>query len=112
MYQKQTSHFKNEENNNVTKHMKKSLTNFAQLVAIGVPMQNDETLLSLMKNVPWSYRTFINSLNRQSDFILQTLINDLIQEETLMKDVHFNNDDGSIFITKKKKLKTTHEKFW
>jgi hypothetical protein len=52
MYQKQTSHFKNEENNNVTKHMKKSLTNFAQLVAIGVPMQNDETLLSLMKNVP------------------------------------------------------------
>jgi hypothetical protein len=31
--------------------MKKSLTNLAQLVAIGVPMQNDETLLSLMKNI-------------------------------------------------------------
>jgi hypothetical protein len=37
-------------NNNVTKHMKKSSTNLAQLVAIGV--QNDETLLSLMKNMP------------------------------------------------------------
>jgi hypothetical protein len=40
------------ENNNVTKHMKKSLTNLAQLVAIGVPMQNSEMLLSLMKNMP------------------------------------------------------------
>jgi hypothetical protein len=40
------------ENNNVTKHMKKSLTHLAQLVAIGVPMQNDETFLSLTKNMP------------------------------------------------------------
>jgi hypothetical protein len=61
----------------------------AQLVAIGV--QNDETLLSLMKNMPWSYRTFISSLKKQPNFALQTLIIDLIQEETLMKDTHSNN---------------------
>ncbi len=69
--------------------MKKSSTNLAQLVAIGV--QNDETLLSLMKNMPWSYRTFISSLKKQPNFALQTLIIDLIQEETLMKDTHSNN---------------------
>ncbi len=92
--------------------MKKSLTNLAQLVAIGVPMQNSEMLLSLMKNMPWSYRTFISSLKKQPNFTLQTLIIDLIQEETLMKDMHSNDDDGSILITKKKIVKTMHEKFW
>jgi hypothetical protein len=76
----------------------------AQLVARGVPMPNDETL-NLMKNMPWNYRTFINSLKKQPNFILQTLIIDLIQEETLMKDMHSNNDDGSIHITKKKEIK-------
>lgn len=80
--------------------MKKSSTNLAQLVAIGV--QNDETLLSLMKNMPWSYRTFISSLKKQPNFALQTLIIDLIQEETLMKDTHYNNVmDG--FLSQKKR---------
>ncbi len=78
VYQKQTSHSKNEEKNNITKHMKKSLTNLVQLVAIGVPMQNDETFLSLMKYLPSSYRTFINSLKKQPNFTSQTLIIELI----------------------------------
>jgi hypothetical protein len=53
----------------------------------------------------------MSSLKKQPNLTLQTLIIDLIQEETLMKDMHSNNDDGSILITKKKKLKITHETF-
>ncbi len=104
VYQKQTSHSKNERKRQHNQTYEKNLTNLAQLVARGVPMPNDETL-NLMKNMPWNYRTFINSLKKQPNFILQTLIIDLIQEETLMKDMHSNNDDGSIHITKKKEIK-------
>ncbi len=58
--------------------------------------------LSLMRNIPIGYRTFINSRRQQPTLTLSFLIIDLIQEKTLMKSVNTTNDCPiALFTTKK-----------
>jgi len=55
-----------------------------------------------MQSLPPSCRVFISSLRRQPNITLQSLITDLIQEETLMKDMSWNNESQSALYTKRK----------
>jgi hypothetical protein len=66
-------------------------------------MPDDETIICLMRSsMPPSYRTFISSLRRQPNLTLQSLIIDLIQKETLMKDMNLHNESSlALYLGKK-----------
>jgi hypothetical protein len=51
------------------------------------PVADDEAILTVMRSLPPSYRSFVSSLRRQPGYTLQSLITNLIQEETVMKDL-------------------------
>jgi uncharacterized protein YjaG (DUF416 family) len=51
-------------------------------------MPDDEIIICLMKNMHPSYKTFLNSLQRQLNLTLQSFILNLIQEKTLVKDMN------------------------
>jgi hypothetical protein len=52
--------------------------------------------------MPPSYRTFISSLRRQPNLTLESLIIDLIQKETLMKDMNLHNVSSlALYVGKK-----------
>jgi hypothetical protein len=65
-----------------------------------------------MKSMPARYQTFISlGLRRQPNLTLQSLINDLIQEKTFMKNLNLTTDNmlalyiGKIYPNYKRKLK-------
>ena len=96
MYLKDKLHtLKMKENESVTKHIHVFRSHMEQLLVAGCPTQDDEAILTLMRSLPPSYRSFISSLRRQPGITLQSLITDLIQEETLMKDMNLNMDNTS-----------------
>jgi hypothetical protein len=60
-----------------------------QLSTIGLAMLDDEAIICIMRSMPPSYKTFISSLMKQPNLTLQSLIANLIQEKTLMKEYMF-----------------------
>jgi hypothetical protein len=93
---------KMKENDNVTKHIHLFRFHLGQLAAAGCPIADEEAILALMGSLPPSYRVFISSLRRQPDITLQYLITDLIQEETLMKDMSLTSESQSALYTKRR----------
>jgi hypothetical protein len=81
------------EYNSVTKHIHLFQVILKQLVSLGSPIDDDDAILSLMRSMPNSYKHFLSTLKRQMGLNLQFLITYLIQEETLMKDLGFGNDN-------------------
>jgi hypothetical protein len=102
----------------VAKHVHLFRTNLHQLTIIGATVLNDETIICLMRSVPPSFRTFISSLRRQPNLTLQSLIIDLIQKETLMKDMNLHNESslalyvGEKYSTYNNKKCTKYNKFF
>lgn len=74
-----------QENENMTKHVHVFFAFIEQLLVTSAPIPNDEAILSLMWNMPQSYKKFRSSICRQETLCLQFLIIDLIEEETLME---------------------------
>jgi len=74
-----------QENENMTKHIHVFFAFIEQLLATSAPIPNDEAILSLMWNMPQSYKKFRSSICRQETLCLQFLIIDLIEEEMLME---------------------------
>jgi hypothetical protein len=89
------------DNDSVIKHIHTFRALLEQLSVIG-SLVDDEVIVSLMRSVPIGYKTFINSLRQQPHLTLSSLIIDLIQERTLMKNVNTTNDCPiALFRTKK-----------
>jgi hypothetical protein len=80
---------KMKESGNGTKHVHLFQTNLHQLTTIGAAMLDDEAIICIMRNMPPRYKTFISSLMKQPNLTLQSLITNLIQEKTLMKEYMF-----------------------
>jgi hypothetical protein len=99
------------QSDSVTKHVHLFQTNLHQLDVIGAIVPNDETIICLMRSMPPSYRTFISSLRRQPNLTLQSLIIDLIQKETLMKDMNLHNESSLALYVGKKFSKYNNKKF-
>lgn len=74
-----------QENENMTKHIHVFFAFIEQLLATSAPIPNDEAILSLMWNMPQSYKKFRSFICRQETSCLQFLIIDLIKEKTLME---------------------------
>jgi len=74
------------ESNSVTKHIHLSQVILKQLVSLGSLVDDDDddddAILSLMRNMPNSYKHFLSTLKRQMGLNLQFLVTYLIQEET------------------------------
>jgi len=105
MYLKDKLHtLKMKENESVTKHIHVFRSHLEQLSTTRCLTQDDEAILSLMRSLLPSYRSFISSLRRQLGITLQSLITDLIQEETLMKDMNLNMDNTSALYVGKKQF--------
>jgi hypothetical protein len=76
MYLKDKLHtLKMKENKIITKHIHVFQTLLEQL-------SNDEIVLSLMRSMIFRYRNLISSLKRKPNITLQSLIIDLMQEES------------------------------
>jgi hypothetical protein len=95
----------------VTKHVHLFQTNLHQLTVVGATVLDDETIICLMRSMPPSYRTFISSLRRQPNLTLQSLIIDLIQKETLMKDMNPLKESSLALYAGKKYSKYNNNKF-
>jgi hypothetical protein len=83
------------ESNSVTKHIHLFQVILKQLVSLGSPI-DDDAILSLMHSMPNSCKHFLSTLKRQMGLNLQFLITYLIQEQTLMKDLGFGNDNSKV----------------
>ena len=78
---------KMQDNANIIKHIHNFRAHLEQLQAAGSPLLDDEAVIMLMRSLPQNYQPFIRSLQRQElGLTLQTLITDLIQKETFIKD--------------------------
>ena len=78
---------KMKENTSVVKHIHNFRAHLEQLQAVRSPIAGDEAIIMLMRSLPQNYQSFIRSLHRQARLTLQTLITDLIQDETFIKDM-------------------------
>jgi len=90
------------ENDSVTKHIHTFRAHLEQLLVAGSAVPDDEAILTLMRSLPPSYKSFINSLRRQLGITLQSLITDLIQEEMLMKNMSLTSNGTSALYVEKK----------
>lgn len=73
-----------------------------KLQAAGAPLPDDEAVIMLMRSLPHSYQSFIRSLRGQAGLTLQTLITDLMQEETFISDANSTSENTSaLFVGKK-----------
>ena len=103
MYLKDRLHtLKMRENDSVTKHIHTFRAHLEQLLTAGSIVPDDEAVLTLMQSLRPSYASFISSLRRQPGITLQSLITDLIQEETLMKNMSLTSDSTSTLYVRKK----------
>ena len=93
---------KMKESDSVTKHVHLFRSYLENLAAARCSIADEEAILALIQSLPPSYRIFISSLRRQLSITLQSLITDLIQEETLMKDMNWNNENQLALYTKRK----------
>lgn len=75
---------KMKDNDSMTKHLHTFRTLLDQLLAIGSPMRNEDSVLVLMSSMPSSYRNFLTSIRGQT-LILQVLITYLLHKETMIK---------------------------
>jgi hypothetical protein len=82
-----------------------------QLVVAGATVLDDEAIICLVRSMPPSYRTFISSLRRQPNLTLQSLIIELNQKETLMKDMNLHNESSLALYAGKKYSKYNNNKF-
>jgi hypothetical protein len=80
---------KMKESGNVTKHIHLFRAYLHEVTTTSAAMLFDEEIICIMKSMPPSYETFISSLMRQPNLTLQSLITNLIQEKTLMKEYMF-----------------------
>jgi len=118
---------KMKEGDSVIKHIHTFRAHLESLLAARSTVQDDEVVLILMRSLPSSYRFFITSLRRQPGITMQSLITNLIQEETLMKNISVTIDSTStLYVGKKfqkfgkklyhnkqfKKGKSTNSKFY
>jgi hypothetical protein len=69
----------------MTQHIHVFFALVEQLLATSAPIPNDDAILSLMWNMPQSYKKIRIFICRQETFSLQFLIIDLIEEEMLME---------------------------
>ncbi len=96
MYFKDKIHIlKLKKNDSITKHIDLFQANLNQLAIAWEHVLNNEIIIFLMKSTPPSYKAFISYLQRQLSLALQSLISNLIQEETWLKDMNQNNDKMS-----------------
>lgn len=93
---------KMKENISVVKHIHTFRAHLEQLSAAGSTLLDDEAIIMLMRSFPQTYQSFIRSLRRQVGLTLQTLITDLIQEETFIKDMSStSNNNSALYVGKK-----------
>ncbi len=59
---------------------------------MGSLVDDENNVKSLMKSMPMSYRGLLVALKGQANMTLQTLITNLLQEETLMKNPSPSSD--------------------
>jgi hypothetical protein len=90
------------ENESIIKHVHNFKSCLQQLLAARLTVQDDQAILTLMRSLPSSYTTFICSYMKQQGITLQSLITDLIQEETLMKDIGSTSENTSALYVGKK----------
>ncbi len=102
---------KMKESDNVTKLVHLFQANLHQLVVTSVIMLDNKTIICLTRNIPPNYRTFISPLRRQLHQTLQSLLTNLIQKETLMKDMNIHNESSSTLYARKKYSKYNSNKF-
>ncbi len=62
------------EGKNMTKHIHKFRSLIEQLSLARAPIVDDEAMLSLIKNMPMSFRSFISSLWKHQNLALHALI--------------------------------------
>jgi hypothetical protein len=98
-------------NDNVTKQIHLFQANLHQLVVTNVTVPNDKRVICLMRSMLPNYRTFISPLRRQLHRIFQFFITNLIQKETLMKDMNLRNESSSILYARKRYSKYNSNKF-
>lgn len=89
---------KMQEGESVTTHIHNFRSIVDQLSGAGVNTDADEQLISLMRSMPPSYRTFLQSLRGQPNLTPQMLITYLIQEETLEKKSHQRDPPSTLFV--------------
>jgi hypothetical protein len=75
------------EGESVVKHIQSFQSLLKQLTIVSAPITNDDVILSLMQNMPLSYRTFRTSMRRQPTITLQSLITYLLQEKGILKNL-------------------------
>jgi len=92
------------ENESIIKHIHNFKSYLQQLLATRLTIQDDEAILTSMRSLPPSYTSFIHSYKRQQGITLQSLIIDLIQEKTLIKDIGSTLENASIFFFERKLL--------
>lgn len=73
-------------NTSIVKHIHTFNAHLKQLLVRGLPVPNDEAIIMLMRSLPHNFHSFLCFLTRQPRLTLQTLITDLIQEDTFIKD--------------------------
>jgi hypothetical protein len=79
MYPKDKLHtLKMKESDSVKKHIHIFRAHLEHLLIVGTTILDDKIVLTLMRNMPPSCQTFINSLKRQPTLTLQYLIKELI----------------------------------
>jgi len=66
------------ENESVTKHIHIFMSLLEELFATASLVTHEDDVFSLMRHMPINYRTFINSLRRQPNLTLQSLITNLV----------------------------------
>ncbi len=98
-YKMQT--LKNEEGDNVTKHIHNFKSLLEELIAACARVLDDEAIFSLMRSMPFSFHNLISSMQRAPNLTLQSLIIDLLQEEILMKSFNMSNSTSVLYVGKK-----------
>lgn len=73
------------EGDSLTQDIQTFHASIGQLMSLWIIKSDKDTKLSLMRNMPSSYRTFLTAFRENHNLTLQKLITYLIQEETIMK---------------------------
>jgi hypothetical protein len=86
------------EGDNVTKHIHNFRSLLEELSVACAHVSNDETILSLMRSMPFSFHNLISSTQRVPNLTLQSIIVDLLQEKNLMKSFNMSNNTLALYV--------------
>ena len=103
---------KMKDNTSIVKHIHNFRAHLEQLLATGSPLPDDEAAIMLMRRLPQNYQPFIRSLRRQAGLTLQTLITDLIQEETFIQDTSSTSKNKSALYVGKKNFNKSKKPYF